>query len=363
MNKQANPSHFNDPNAPKVLSPGVTFFADDQKSTMHILPKIYEGSGSNPIPDGRLDTNISTSKRRPTVNDRISFHMASNRSLMPPQYSKPTVNVIGTPATMADKSHAQSSGRLLAVPGKLRASPKQGSPKFGASNRYLGKSERYTALDHSEPVNMVACNASCTYFVTKKGVFSIGNKDTGLLGFENTAYLLNQPVPIDLSFSIQVEGIHAGRKHVVIWDNHGIGYAWGSNKYGQLGVENNEMHTSKFFKKPEKIHLCSKKKLIGAVAGCDSTTVITNKGKIFYWGMPVKKMGASGKLFDRITQLKTPDHMNKVSFIKVVHFDYEYAAMDTLGRLFTWGLNFHEHLGFKDKYENWKTHEANYVIA
>lgn len=296
---------------------------------MYILPKIYESRPRNATPDGLLDPNISASKRRPTINDRISFHMKSDRSLRPIyNKSKRTVNVLGIPGTMADKSHAQSSGRLLAVPGQQRVTPKHGSSNLADTNKYPGKSNRDTNFNYSEPLNMVACNASCTYFVTKKGVFSIGNKDTGLLGFQNTAYLLNQPVPIDLSFSIQVEGIHAGRRHVLIWDNHGIGYAWGCNKYGQLGVENNEMHTSKFFKKPQKIHLCTKKKIIGAVAGCDSTTVITNKGKIFYWGMPVKKIGTSGKLFERITHLKTPEDMNKVTFIKIVTFDYEYAAMD-----------------------------------
>jgi hypothetical protein len=329
VSKNAAPSNTDDPNRRKVLSSAISFFGDDKKSTVYILPKIYESRPSNATADGRLDTNISESKSRPTVNDKISQHMISNRSVRRVyNKSKPTVNVLGTPGTMAEKSHAQSSGRLLAVPGQRRATPKHGSSNFADADKYRDKSNRERAFNYSEPVNMVACNASCTYFVTKKGVFSIGNKDTGLLGFENTAYLLNQPVPIDLSFSIQVEGIHAGRRHVVIWDNHGIGYAWGSNKYGQLGVENNEMQTSKFFKKPEKIHLCTKKKLIGAVAGCDSTTVITNKGKIFYWGMPVKKIGTSGKLFERITKLKTPEYLRKVSFIKVVTFDYEYAAMD-----------------------------------
>jgi alpha-tubulin suppressor-like RCC1 family protein len=149
---------------------------------------------------------------------------------------------------------------------------------------------------------MIACNSSCTYFATKKACFAIGNRESGLLGFENTGYLFNHPVPIDLSFNIQIEGVTANKKHVIVWDTNGVGYGWGCNSHGQLGIQDNIKKTGKFIKKPERIIFLSKKKIISALAGIDSSFVITNKGKIYFWGLPVKHLDGRGKVYDSVTQ-------------------------------------------------------------
>jgi hypothetical protein len=135
VSKNAAPSDTDDSIRRKVRNSAISFVGDDKKSTVYILPKIYESRPRNATPDGLLDANISASKRRPTINDRISFHMKSDRSLRPVyNKSKRTVNVLGIPGTMAEKSQAQSSGRLLAVPGQQRATPKHGSSNLDDTN-------------------------------------------------------------------------------------------------------------------------------------------------------------------------------------------------------------------------------------
>lgn len=210
-------------------------------------------------------------------------------------------------------------------------------------------------------IHMIDCNSHCTYFATKKGCFSIGNKESGLLGFENTSQLLNNPVPIDLDMKIQIEGVSANRNHVLIWDNDGQVYGWGSNKFGKLGVANNMKQSNVFYKKPQRISILANKKVISAQAGNDSSFIITNKGKIFFWGKPFVSLSGKGLLYQQPTLLKTPEQFNKVTFLKQINYDYNYATLDMNGRVFTFGNNFNDNLGYNHNDKKYIFDQANYV--
>ena len=215
---------------------------------------------------------------------------------------------------------------------------------------------------NKDEINGVACNSTCTYYISKKNVFSIGQKDSNQLGFENTALLLNQPIPIDLEFKIQVRGLSANRKHVLLWDSDGFLYSWGSNQYCQLGVENNLLHRKKWFKKPQKVFICMKKKVMFGLAGVDSSFIITNRGKVYYWGMPIKRVDGRGAISEQLTKLDFPKKKNadkEISIVKMTSTDYDYGAMDTTGRLYTWGNNMNENLGFSCVDEDFKHESPN----
>lgn len=247
-----------------------------------------------------------------------------------------------------------------------KALTKNSNSDFEKSGFMKNSGEKFgsSSMNHIDSIIMVSCNPTNTYFVTNKGCFSIGSKEQGLLGFENTALLMNHPVPIDLDFKIQVEGVSANRKHVLLWDSNGLVFAWGSNQYCQLGVENNLLHKNKFFKKPEKVFLCLKKKVMYAMAGVESSFVVTNKGQVYYWGMPVKKLDGKGIIYEKLTKLVFPtkkNDINKVSIAKQISSEYDYGALDTVGRVYTWGTNYQDNLGFRFNADGFDPEAPNYL--
>ena len=221
--------------------------------------------------------------------------------------------------------------------------------------------------ENPEGIHMISCNNSCTYFVTKKGCFSIGNKESGLLGFENTGLQLNHPVPIDLSFTIQLIGISANDNHVLVWDNHGKLYSWGYNSCSQLGLLGNafEDKESQLIRKPTEVNVIGDKKVVSALAGVYSTYIITSKSKVYFWGQPIRFLDNKGKIFENPQLLETSHQLENnsdeepIKIVKIISLQFDYAAQDTLGRVYVWGTNYYDNLGFKYKDPDFKNYEPN----
>jgi hypothetical protein len=217
-------------------------------------------------------------------------------------------------------------------------------------------------------LNSIAVNQYCTYFVTNCGAFSIGSKESGLLGFQNTALLLNYPIPMDMPPKIKVKGVSASSQHVLTWDTDGRLYSWGSNLHGKLGIDSNYKNDY-FVLKPTLVETLAKKRVYTGLAGVNSSFVITNKGQIYYWGKPFNSVEGRGSVFTRPTKLeKSPKTLEvmreknlfeKIVFVKLVNYGYNYGAIDIKGRVFTFGENNTENLGFALKDTEFYPEEAN----
>lgn len=275
----------------------------------------------------------------------------------------------------------------------------------------------FKALEDKERilVHKIFCSNSCTYYVTTLGIFSIGNKESGLLGFVNTALQLNFPVPIDLNPTIRIRGVSCtNSEHVLIWDDLGRLYSWGSNMHGKLGIDKKTEEEEFFTMKPQQVEIIGKKKAYFAFAAVNASFVITSKGHIYYWGKPFNSMEGKGSIFIKPSRLeltplskeiinkldgedqewyqtnrpkkkkrrqKIDDNSNsdseeqdrkieykefdytadKIVFVKMVSYGYSYAFIDLKGRIYTAGENNSENLGYKIKDENWNPEEANLI--
>ena len=168
----------------------------------------------------------------------------------------------------------------------------------------------------------ITTNQHCTYFITSHGVFSIGNKESGLLGFVNTALLLNYPIPIDLSPQYKVVGVSASIQHVLVWDTDGRLFSWGSNNYGKLGIKDMQHQTGSFILKPMLVDLLGKKKVYSGLAGINSSFVITNKGEVYYWGKPFISLEGRGSIWELPTKLDCPKlPEEKIYYVKLANFE------------------------------------------
>ena len=167
--------------------------------------------------------------------------------------------------------------------------------------------------------------------------------------------------------------------------------------------------------KPQQVELIGKKKVYCGLAGVNSSFIITNKGEIYYWGKPFCSMEGKGNIYVKPTQLEltqsskdfvskldmddkewckknkpkkrkrkvnkdlknsvsssdSQEHViayeqfdygaDKVVFVKIVSYGYNYAIIDLKGRIYTFGENNAENLGFKINDKRFISDEANLV--
>lgn len=98
-------------------------------------------------------------------------------------------------------------------------------------------------------------------------------------------------VPKNLA-DIKVVAASCGRSHSVILDDNGISYAFGSNKFGQLGIGliNKKIKDKEgdFSVDPKKcaIDTAVFGKVVDVKCGADFTLWLTDKGKVLSAGMP-----------------------------------------------------------------------------
>lgn len=130
------------------------------------------------------------------------------------------------------------------------------------------------------------CN-DCSFFVTQKGVYSIGNKTVGILGYHPPSEVMIHPKKIEfnnLSVGFKVVGVSASNFHVVAWTSSGEAYSWGHNYNGVLGIENNRRWQDKLFATPQRVKVLENS-FVTSMEACDSCSFAVNhRGKLFYWG-------------------------------------------------------------------------------
>lgn len=138
--------------------------------------------------------------------------------------------------------------------------------------------------------NFVSVRAAndCSFLITQKGVYSIGNRTNGLLGYLPPKEVLVHPRKIEfgafLPLTQKMVGLSASQNHVFAWSDAGRAFAWGYNYNGVLGVENNRKHQDKLFTTPQIVHAFAFTPVLSLEA-CDTCSfAINHRGKAFYWG-------------------------------------------------------------------------------
>jgi len=148
-----------------------------------------------------------------------------------------------------------------------------------------GDSPKISNPNEIEPLilNVVSRN-HVTIYHTNKGIYSLGNKLSGLLGYQPPEGIQVNPIKLHLPINVEIQGVSVSVKHAVAWDTQGRGYAWGINQYGILGIKDNRKRQDHKIISPEPIAVLENSRILNLYA-CDSCTfAISHKGKVFYWG-------------------------------------------------------------------------------
>eukprot|EP00963_Diacronema_lutheri_P004995 scaffold363_cov331-Pavlova_lutheri.AAC.116 len=137
-----------------------------------------------------------------------------------------------------------------------------------------------------------ACTLRCVQEIPSGGIRSIrggGERsacitESGVLfvwgrGWCNTDYDRRVPQVVD-SPGIQWQDIQLGWSHAVALDESGKCWAWGSNRYGQLGGEGPDCTQPRQVESDE----LSARKIVRVAAGSEHSMALSGDGTVFTWG-------------------------------------------------------------------------------
>lgn len=179
--------------------------------------------------------------------------------------------------------------------------------------------------------SVVACGKAYSMVLSSEGdIWTWGTNSYGQLGLNNTEQYAN-PQKIDLPNKFT--SIHCGMGHSIALDESGKLWAWGWNKFLQLGISEGAFR----FMKPQLVNLPSPCSHIVSVS-CNlySSLVLDDKGNLFSLGINETSSVA-------ITLLSSKKKFPK--FIKVCCGERHYVGLDVKGQVWSCGKNVSGALG------------------
>ncbi|NXO01064.1 HERC4 ligase, partial [Rhinopomastus cyanomelas] len=209
--------------------------------------------------------------------------------------------------------------------------------------------EHVGALD-AQNIVAVSCGEAHTLALNDKGqVYAWGLATDGQLGLPGTEECIRVPRNIKSLSEIQIVQVACGYYHSLALSKGSEVFSWGQNKYGQLGLGYE-------YKKQTSPHLI--KSLLGIpfaqiAAGGAHSFVLTLSGAIFGWGR--NKFGQLGLNDDNDRYV--PTLLKSLRSQKVVHIccgEDHTAALTKEGGVFTFGAGGYGQLG-----HNSTSHEIN----
>ncbi|NWI99682.1 HERC4 ligase, partial [Crypturellus undulatus] len=209
--------------------------------------------------------------------------------------------------------------------------------------------EHVGALD-AQNIVAVSCGEAHTLALNDKGqVYAWGLATDGQLGLPGTEECVRVPRNIKSLSEIQIVQVACGYYHSLALSKGSEVFSWGQNKYGQLGLGYE-------YKKQTSPHVI--KSLLGIpfaqiAAGGAHSFVLTLSGAIFGWGR--NKFGQLGLNDDNDRYV--PTLLKSLRTQKVVHIccgEDHTAALTKEGGVFTFGAGGYGQLG-----HNSTSHEIN----
>ncbi|XP_050192982.1 probable E3 ubiquitin-protein ligase HERC4 isoform X2 [Myiozetetes cayanensis] len=209
--------------------------------------------------------------------------------------------------------------------------------------------EHVGALD-AQNIVAVSCGEAHTLALNDKGqVYAWGLATDGQLGLPGTEECIRVPRNIKSLSEVQIVQVACGYYHSLALSKGSEVFSWGQNKYGQLGLGYE-------YKKQTSPHMI--KSLLGIpfaqiAAGGAHSFVLTLSGAIFGWGR--NKFGQLGLNDDNDRYV--PTLLKSLRSQKVVHIccgEDHTAALTKEGGVFTFGAGGYGQLG-----HNSTSHEIN----
>ncbi|MFT9850458.1 RCC1 domain-containing protein [Aneurinibacillus sp. REN35] len=156
-------------------------------------------------------------------------------------------------------------------------------------------------------------------------VYAWGDNRFSQLGDDSTQ---TRYLPIQIDKVKEIDSIVAGKNHTLAYQKNGNVYAWGNNEFGQLGNG-----TSSSSDIPVQVNELSGVKKIIVIN--NSNFALKNDGTVWAWGQNEKEQLGDGTKMSRFIPFK----INNLSHIQDITIDEKSGlALDEEGKVWTWGL-------------------------
>ena len=166
-------------------------------------------------------------------------------------------------------------------------------------------------------------------------VYTWGSNDKGQLGNGTTGGYSAEPVKAQTG-NANITAISAGRSYAMALASDGTVYTWGNNQYGQLGngSSDNSSHAS-----PAKVTALSG--ITAISAGFTTGTALDSQGHAWAWGRNDKGQLGNGTLNDNPTPARVQDlgtGQPDTRFYIAISAGYQHVlALDTDHNVYGWG--------------------------
>lgn len=211
------------------------------------------------------------------------------------------------------------------------------------------KPEQVGALD-AQSIVAVSCGESHTLALNDKGqVFSWGLAKDGQLGLSVIEEYIRIPRNIKSLSEVQIVQVTCGYHHSMALSRESEIFAWGSNRYGQLGLGYEQKNVTA----PRPLKSLSGIPFHQITAGGAHSFALTLSGAVFGWGR--NKFGQLGLNDDNDRYV--PCLLKSLRSQKIVHIccgEDHTAALTKEGGVFTFGAGGYGQLG-----HNSTNHEIN----
>ncbi|KAI7868794.1 regulator of chromosome condensation 1/beta-lactamase-inhibitor protein II [Spinellus fusiger] len=181
----------------------------------------------------------------------------------------------------------------------------------------------------------VACGWTFTLLVSQEGrVYGYGTAKFGEMGTSNTSSFMGL---VEIHSQIQsIISVACGWRHVVALDASGSVYGWGWGRHGQLGEISPEYTLKKDVRIPSKMG--TKEKIVQIACGHVHTLFLGHSGCVYGFGSD--KYGQLGmENTDKCNVC-----VSRISAVSISAGWHHSAALDKNGNLFMWGRKDHHQL-------------------
>lgn len=204
-------------------------------------------------------------------------------------------------------------------------------------------SDRTTPVAVSLPAGVsalgVAAGASHSLVAASDGrLYAWGENRYGELG-DGSTLQRTTPVQVSLPAAVSALSVAAGTFHSLARGSDGTLYAWGNNYYGQLGDGSTLQRTA-----PVSVNLPPGVSTLRVTAGRIHTLAQGSDGKLYAWGNNLYYQLGDGSFTDRPTPLPVV-FPTGVSALGVAAGHYHNLARGSDGKLYAWGDNGSGQLG------------------
>ncbi len=166
-------------------------------------------------------------------------------------------------------------------------------------------------------------------------LYSWGENVSGTLGNGSTNSS-SHPVAVTMPQAVQLIQVSAGFDHALALSSSGEVYVWGSNEYGQLGMEGNSAVLV-----PTKLESLSGQRIVSVAAGKQFSLALSENGKVYAWGNNASlQLGVdSATVGAQCAQPQEVVALNSVFVIDIVADFSSAAAIASDGSVWLWGKN------------------------